>query len=68
MIHVDIEDETGKTNCFEKEGGFFSAVGALFAIWRYGKGRIEIGDVKPEETPALQKERNKERKIEEMVS
>ena len=44
-IHIDIPDEKGETQCFEKVGGFWSAVGALFAVWRYGKGRIEIGDL-----------------------
>ena len=44
VIHIDIPNEEGKNECYEKVGGFFTAIAALYAIWRYGKGRIIIGE------------------------
>lgn len=44
LIHIDIPDEEGNSQCFERQGGFFVAVSAFWAIWRYGIGRITIGE------------------------
>lgn len=48
-IHVDIPDENGNSQCFERQGNFFHAVSVLWAIWRYGVGRIEIGETEDTE-------------------
>ena len=44
LIHVDIENPEGEVECYEREGGFFIAFMSLFAVWRYGKGRVQIGE------------------------
>lgn len=44
IIHIDIPDDKGDSQCFERTGGFLVAVQALWAIWRYGVGRITIGE------------------------
>lgn len=44
LIHVDIENPEGEVECYERTGGFLIAVMSLFAIWRYGRGRIQIGE------------------------
>jgi hypothetical protein len=48
LIHIDIRNEEGENECYEKHGGFFTALLALYAIWRYGEGRVQIGE-EPEE-------------------
>ena len=58
QIHIDIPNEKGESVCYEKMGGFFSALGALYAVWRYGIGRIEIGDMPQPENPNVTDKKN----------
>lgn len=43
-IHVHLKNADGEPECYVTEGNFFLAIKALYAIWRYGEGEVQIGE------------------------